>query len=193
MTIAFWASVALLLAGGLLFVLPPLLRPTAVRRAVDSPLAAYREQRAQVDADFAQGRLTSEQHQQALLTLRESERELSQLVNMVPVHIRRLTPDVAICVMPGPLDLLMARALNYLRIPFIVLVHEVDCHPGDGVPFQSSSVHPASGLPRTTTCPVLGSGWVSSRSGGALRAFIRVHIAIAAPCEYTTGCCSLLR
>ena len=35
----------------------------------------------------------SRQHQQALLTLRESERELSQLVDMVPSHIWRLTPD----------------------------------------------------------------------------------------------------
>jgi PAS domain S-box-containing protein len=42
----------------------------------------------------------SRQHQQALITLRESERslrgrerELSQLVDMVPVHIRRLAPD----------------------------------------------------------------------------------------------------
>ena len=35
----------------------------------------------------------SRQHQQALLTLQESERELSLLVNMVPVHIRRLTPE----------------------------------------------------------------------------------------------------
>ncbi len=35
----------------------------------------------------------SRQHQSALLTLRQSERELSQLVNMVPVHIRRLTPE----------------------------------------------------------------------------------------------------
>ncbi|MDQ0562000.1 PAS domain S-box-containing protein [Rhizobium mesoamericanum] len=42
----------------------------------------------------------SRQHQLALLTLRQSvealrdrERELSQIVDMVPVHIRRLTPD----------------------------------------------------------------------------------------------------
>ncbi|WVT73902.1 PAS domain-containing protein [Sinorhizobium chiapasense] len=42
----------------------------------------------------------SRQHQLALLTLRQSvetlrdrERELSQIVNMVPVHIRRLTPE----------------------------------------------------------------------------------------------------
>ena len=35
----------------------------------------------------------SRQYQQALLTMRQSERELSQLVNMIPVHIRRLTPE----------------------------------------------------------------------------------------------------
>lgn len=35
----------------------------------------------------------SRQHQQALLTLRKSERELSQLVDMVPSHVWRLTPD----------------------------------------------------------------------------------------------------
>lgn len=35
----------------------------------------------------------SRQHQQALLTLRQSERELSQLVNMVPSYIWRLTPN----------------------------------------------------------------------------------------------------
>ena len=42
----------------------------------------------------------SRQHQLALLTLRQSmealrdrERELSQIVNLVPVHIRRLTPE----------------------------------------------------------------------------------------------------
>ncbi|CAH2398565.1 MASE1 domain-containing protein [Mesorhizobium escarrei] len=35
----------------------------------------------------------SRQHQQALLTLRDSERELSQLVDMVPSHVWRLRPD----------------------------------------------------------------------------------------------------
>lgn len=35
----------------------------------------------------------SRQHRQTLLTLRESERELSQLVDMVPSHLWRLTPD----------------------------------------------------------------------------------------------------
>jgi cytochrome c-type biogenesis protein CcmH len=65
MTIAFWASVALLLGGALLFVLPPLLRP-ATPRAGMSPMAAYRDQRAQIEAEFAQGTLTKEQHAQAL-------------------------------------------------------------------------------------------------------------------------------
>jgi cytochrome c-type biogenesis protein CcmH len=66
MIIAFWASVALLLGGALLFVLPPLLRPAGPVRAGLSPLAAYRDQRAQIDAEFAQGTLTKEQHAQAL-------------------------------------------------------------------------------------------------------------------------------
>ncbi|WP_201833833.1 MASE1 domain-containing protein [Microvirga zambiensis] len=35
----------------------------------------------------------SRQNQQALSSLRERERELSQLVDMVPVHIRRMTPE----------------------------------------------------------------------------------------------------
>jgi cytochrome c-type biogenesis protein CcmH len=69
MTIAFWGSVALLLAGGMLFVLPPLLRPPVVKRDVASPLEAYRDQRAQIDEDFAQGTLTREQHAQALAEL----------------------------------------------------------------------------------------------------------------------------
>jgi cytochrome c-type biogenesis protein CcmH len=70
MMIAFWASVALLLAGALLFVLPPLLRPAAARHAqAESPMAAYRDQRAQVDAELAAGTLTQEQHAQALAEL----------------------------------------------------------------------------------------------------------------------------
>ncbi|HET8745404.1 MAG TPA: c-type cytochrome biogenesis protein CcmI [Ramlibacter sp.] len=68
MTIAFWASAVLLLAGALLFVLPPLLRPAKTRAGL-SPMAAYRDQRAQVDAEFAQGTLTREQHEQALAEL----------------------------------------------------------------------------------------------------------------------------
>jgi cytochrome c-type biogenesis protein CcmH len=66
MTFAFWSTIALLLGGALLFVLPPLLRPPARTQAGPSPLTAYREQRAQVDAELAQGTLTPGQHAQAV-------------------------------------------------------------------------------------------------------------------------------
>lgn len=50
--------------------------------------------------------------------------------------IAALHPDVAVCAQPGPLDLLMAMALRRLDIPFVVLVHDADHHPGDGQPLQ---------------------------------------------------------
>lgn len=68
MTIAFWSTIALLLAGALLFVLPPLLRPPAMQ-AGPSPLTVYREQRAQIDAALQRGTLTREQYAQALAEL----------------------------------------------------------------------------------------------------------------------------
>ena len=51
-------------------------------------------------------------------------------------RVRELRPDLAICAQPGPLDLLMAAALRRLRVPFIVVVHDAETHPGDGMPFQ---------------------------------------------------------
>lgn len=51
-------------------------------------------------------------------------------------RIRELRPDLGICAQPGPLDLLMAAALRRLNIPFVVLVHDADAHPGDGFPLQ---------------------------------------------------------
>jgi len=45
-----------------------------------------------------------------------------------------LRPDVAICAMPGPLDLLMLAALHRNRMPAVVIVHDADAHPGDDVP-----------------------------------------------------------
>jgi cytochrome c-type biogenesis protein CcmH len=69
MTLAFWGSVALLLAGALLFVLPPMLRPPTRIQAGPSPLTVYREQRAQLDVEHAQGTLTTAQHTQALAEL----------------------------------------------------------------------------------------------------------------------------
>ena len=48
--------------------------------------------------------------------------------------IRTLRPDVAVCAMPGPLDLIMLAALRRNRTPAVVIVHDADAHPGDGVP-----------------------------------------------------------
>jgi glycosyltransferase involved in cell wall biosynthesis len=51
-------------------------------------------------------------------------------------RIKRLRPKLAICAMPGPLDLEMAAALRWLNIPFVVVVHDADAHLGDGMPMQ---------------------------------------------------------
>lgn len=51
-------------------------------------------------------------------------------------RLRALRLDVAICAMPGPLDLLMAAALRRAGLPFLVVVHDATLHPGDGLPFQ---------------------------------------------------------
>jgi glycosyltransferase involved in cell wall biosynthesis len=51
-------------------------------------------------------------------------------------RIRALRPDLAICAQPGPLDLLMAAALRRLGVKFIVVVHDAELHPGDGILFE---------------------------------------------------------
>lgn len=51
-------------------------------------------------------------------------------------RLRALRLDIAICAMPGPLDLLMAAALRRAGVPMLVVVHDADAHPGDGLPFQ---------------------------------------------------------
>lgn len=51
-------------------------------------------------------------------------------------RVQALGVDVALCAMPGPLDLLMMHALRRAGVPAIVVVHDADAHPGDGLPFQ---------------------------------------------------------
>jgi glycosyltransferase involved in cell wall biosynthesis len=51
-------------------------------------------------------------------------------------RLRRFMPDLAICAMPGPLDLLMAVALRLIGARMVVVVHDADAHQGDGFPMQ---------------------------------------------------------
>jgi glycosyltransferase involved in cell wall biosynthesis len=51
-------------------------------------------------------------------------------------RVRALRPDVAICAQSGPLDLLMVAALRRLGLKFLVVVHDAQSHPGDGMPFE---------------------------------------------------------
>jgi glycosyltransferase involved in cell wall biosynthesis len=51
-------------------------------------------------------------------------------------NIAALQPDIALCAMPGPLDLLMHAALRRARVPYAVVVHDAERHPGDGRPLQ---------------------------------------------------------
>jgi glycosyltransferase involved in cell wall biosynthesis len=51
-------------------------------------------------------------------------------------RLRPQAPDLAICAMPGPLDLLMVAVLRLLRARVVVVVHEADAHAGDGFPMQ---------------------------------------------------------
>ena len=58
------------------------------------------------------------------------------LAPALAARIRVLRPNLAVCAMPGPLDGLMASALRRAGVPFVVVVHDADAHPGDGLPFQ---------------------------------------------------------
>ncbi len=53
------------------------------------------------------------------------------LVPSLAGWVRRERVDVALCAMPAALDLAMAAALGLSRIPYAVVVHEADLHPGD--------------------------------------------------------------
>ncbi len=51
-------------------------------------------------------------------------------------RISALQPAVALCAMPGPLDLAMHAALRRVGVPYAVVAHDADLHPGDGYPLQ---------------------------------------------------------
>lgn len=58
------------------------------------------------------------------------------VIRWLSQHLRALRPDIAICALPGPLDLLMVAALRLRGVPLVVVVHDADSHPGDGLPLQ---------------------------------------------------------
>ena len=58
------------------------------------------------------------------------------LVPRLVAWLRDNRVDVALCAMPAPLDLLMAAALRRAGVPFAVVVHDADLHPGDAFPLQ---------------------------------------------------------
>ncbi len=57
-------------------------------------------------------------------------------VPAMALRLRRLAPDLAVCAMPGPIDLLMSAALLLAGVPLAILVHDADAHPGDGSRLQ---------------------------------------------------------
>jgi glycosyltransferase involved in cell wall biosynthesis len=56
------------------------------------------------------------------------------LVAQLTSSLRVLTPDLAICAMPGPLDLFCQTALRRAGVPVAVVAHDATTHPGDGFP-----------------------------------------------------------
>lgn len=71
-------------------------------------------------------------------------RRLPQVPFMLDWLVRRIAgrrPDLAICAMPAALDFVMAAALARLGVPFVVVAHDADRHPGDGPPLQMALQH----------------------------------------------------
>ena len=56
------------------------------------------------------------------------------IVMQLSRRLRRLDPQLAVCAMPGPLDLIMIAALHRVGIPAAVMVHDAEPHPGDRFP-----------------------------------------------------------
>lgn len=69
-----------------------------------------------------------------LLTIPWLRRKIGRIIG-------EFQPDIAICAMPGPLDLLMVHVLRRVGARIVVIVHDAQPHPGDGYPFQAALQH----------------------------------------------------
>lgn len=58
------------------------------------------------------------------------------LAPAVAKAVAALQVDAAICAMPAPLDFVMAIALRQAGVPYAVVVHDAERHPGDTFPMQ---------------------------------------------------------
>jgi glycosyltransferase involved in cell wall biosynthesis len=51
-------------------------------------------------------------------------------------HLAELRPSVAVCAMPALLDSRMAAGLRRAGVPYAVMVHDAQAHPGDALSFR---------------------------------------------------------
>ncbi len=58
------------------------------------------------------------------------------LIRRMAEAVRAAQVDVALCAMPAPLDFAMAAALRRVGVPYAVVVHDAQRHPGDTFPLQ---------------------------------------------------------
>lgn len=58
------------------------------------------------------------------------------LVLYLCYYLKKYKINLAICTMPGLLDMIMVAALKILKIPCVVIIHDAYPHPGDGYIFQ---------------------------------------------------------
>ena len=141
----------------------------------------------------------SRQHQQALLTLRDRERELSQLVDMVPSHVWRLTPE-------GEPTFFNRRMVDYLGLdvadtdkPGMSRLDAVieTVHPEDAAQFRGTLNRPSSPA-RASRCDIACAAPTASIAGcraARSRCAIRTDTSSSGTASVTTSTirCTLTR